>query len=122
MGGPQTSGVGWASGVDRLALLLEKKKSELIPTSKKIAIIIADELATETAMKLGQDLRDHDFEVEIPFSGNVGKRFKRADKIGAQWALVLGSTELSQNSATIKNLKTGEQKLVPRDQIFNALL
>ncbi len=111
MGGPKTSGVGWASGVERLALLMSEDL--LVKKSKLIAIVPAEDGTESRCLQLSQNLRAHDFQTELLQSGNMGKKMKRADKIGAHYAVIIGSAEMQNNSATIKNLKTGAQELVP---------
>jgi histidyl-tRNA synthetase len=119
MGGPVTPGVGWASGIERLLLLLEDRS---FPKSMQtIAVIAAEESTQYEALKLSHFLRSSGFKVEQPFSGNMGKKMKRADKLDCDWACILGSSEVSQKSVMIKNLKTGEQKLVAHTELLTAL-
>jgi histidyl-tRNA synthetase len=117
MGGPKTPGVGWASGMERLALLLDPAltKSQL----KVIAVIAADEKAESKSLEISHQLRQRGFQVDQPSSGNMGKKMKRANKIGAQFAIILGETELQTNSLTIKNLVSGEQKTVTEAEFSN---
>lgn len=120
MGGPKVPGVGWAFGMERIALLLE---AEMIQkTQKTVAIICADESAFTKCTELAEQVRTAGYTVEQPTSGNVGKKFKRADKVGATYAIIIGSTELEKNKANVKNLKTGEQKEVPFGQDLLAAL
>ena len=118
MGGPSTPGVGWASGVDRLALLLTKSESAF-SKDRRFALIIAEELATSTALKISYQLRERGYFVEMPLSGNVGKKFKRADKVGCGWAVILGSKEILENNVSLKNLETGEQLVLPLFEFWN---
>jgi histidyl-tRNA synthetase len=107
MGGPSTTGVGWASGIERLKLLLETSTYQKeLPT---IAVISGDESCVSKCSQIAMKLRQNGFRVEQPHSGNMGKKFKRADKIGAQWAVVIGTDELRDNLIAVKNLKSGEQ-------------
>jgi histidyl-tRNA synthetase len=119
MGGPTTPGVGWASGIERLILLLEGRSFPI--TTKNIAVIAAEETTQNEALKLSHFLRTHGFKVEQPFSGNMGKKMKRADKLECEWACILGSTEVSQKLVMLKNLKTGEQKLIPQAELLTSL-
>ncbi len=110
MGGPSTPGVGWASGMERLALLLNPELSKNL--LKLIAVIAADEKAEQKCLEVSESLRHQGFQVEQPSSGNMGKKMKRANKLGAQFAILIGETELQSKQLTIKNLLTGEQKIV----------
>jgi len=119
MGGPQTPGVGWASGIERLALLVDS--ACLVPSQPVVAVIAADEGANSTCLKLTNQLRTENFHCELINGGNVGKKMKRANKIGASWALIIGESELANNQVTLKNLAKGEQTLVGADQIIEQM-
>ncbi|MDZ4082661.1 MAG: histidine--tRNA ligase [Bdellovibrionales bacterium] len=105
LGGPQTPGVGWAFGVDRLA--------ELLPTledaNPMIALVPLGDEAEARALTLSEELRSAGFKIELGYSGNMAKRMKRADKVGAKLAIIMGSDELAKGVVGIKNLKTGAQ-------------
>jgi histidyl-tRNA synthetase len=109
MGGPETPGVGWAAGVERLALLMAEPPAQTRP----IAVIPVGAAGERAALKLAHELRRGGFAVELGYSGNVAKRMKRANKIGARAAVILGEDELSRNAATLRDLDTGEQIEVP---------
>lgn len=117
MGGPKTPGVGWASGIERLALLLdpEKTKSDL----KTIAVIAADESTEAYCLGLSHQLRQKGFRVELPHGGNVGKKMKRANKVEAHYAAIIGESERSAGTIALKDLKTGEQKTLSEKDFLN---
>jgi histidyl-tRNA synthetase len=117
MGGPETPGVGWAAGIERLALLIDAPAQAARP----IAIIPVGEKGEAPALKLAQELRRGGFTVELGYSGNVGKRMKRANKIGARAAVILGEDELARNAATLRDLDTGEQIDVPLAELTDRL-
>lgn len=119
MGGPQTSGVGWASGMERLALLIEE--SDLISARKIHALIPADESAITFCQKLAFDLRQENIACEILTAGNMGKRMKKADKMNATTAIIIGESELNTKAATVKNLKLGQQELISFTELKNYL-
>ena len=115
MGGPKTSGVGWASGIERLALMISP---ELFKSDQKIiAVLAADDIAISKCLQISQALRNRNFQVEMPLSGNMGKKMKRANKVGAAYTVIVGSTELEQKTVTIKNLGNGEQKTIPEAEL-----
>ncbi len=118
MGGPATPGVGWASGLERLALLLDQKS---IPLEKIHAIIPADDSSEEFCNHLCFQLRKNQIACEIINSGNFGKRMKKADKMGALTTLIIGENELKSKTASIKNLKSGQQESVAIDQVATYL-
>jgi histidyl-tRNA synthetase len=117
MGGPATPGVGWASGVERLAMLL----GEAIPIPRPIAVVPVGEAAQLTALKVAQDLRHAGFAVELGYSGNLKKRLQRANKMNARAALLFGEEELAAGSATLRDLDSGEQELVSLDRLAERL-
>lgn len=115
MGGPATSGFGWGAGLERLMLLCER--NHFASTQDLIAVLPADEQSLAACMKLTYELRDQNKKVELLTSGNVGKKMKRANKLNAAFAIIIGETELAQQQASVKNLKSGEQVHVPLSQI-----
>ena len=117
MGGPETAGVGWASGVERCSMLLK----ETPPAPRPIAVVPLGEAAERRAVSLAGDLRSKDFLVDLGFSGNMGKRMKRANKIEAVVAVILGDDELAKGEAALKILDTGEQKTVRLNELEAAL-
>jgi histidyl-tRNA synthetase len=110
MGGPATPGVGWASGMERLALLVDTQK--FIQPEKILAVIPAEDRAVEFCLKLSFDLRKKGHRVEFLSGGNVGKRMKKADKLGASHVALIGGSELDAGTVTLKTLATGKQKTV----------
>lgn len=119
MGGQDTSGVGWAAGVERLALLLgeQAKKSEDI----LVAIAGADETAKETCLKLAFTLRQQGLPAENILSGNLGKKMKRAAKVGATHTLIIGANEIQNQEVTVKTMATGQQLTLKMDQVSKFL-
>ncbi len=117
MGGPPTPGTGWAAGVERLAMLIEEPLSPPRP----IAIVPIGEAMGERAIAVSQRLRGAGFAADLGYSGNVGKRLKRANKIGARAAVLLGGDELARDAATVRDLDTGEQVEVPLSDLVEHL-
>jgi histidyl-tRNA synthetase len=117
MGGPETPGVGWASGIERCAMLLQETPEARAP----IALVPMGERAEAAALKIAGELRRLDFAVDLGFSGNMKSRMKRANKIAARVAVILGDNELDQNVATVKNLTSGEQSAIGLDSLADAL-
>jgi histidyl-tRNA synthetase len=66
-------------------------------------------------------LRYAGFAVDVGYSGNVGKRMKRADKINAAIAVIVGSEEVKDESVTVRNLENGEQQTVNQAQLVQHL-
>ena len=117
MGGSPTPGVGWASGIERVAMMLR----DVIPEPRPIAVVPIGEAAGVTALKLTEELRRAGVAVDLGFSGNVKKRMARADKIGAVAAVILGDDELAKGVATLRDLRSGAQEQVPLTSLQDRL-
>lgn len=109
MGGAPTPGIGWAAGVERLAMLVPEPS----PRKGPIVIVPVADAQTRMAIELAERLRGAGFAVDLGYSGNVGKRMKRANKVGAVAAIMLGETEIVAGKATVRDMQTGEQAEVP---------
>lgn len=108
MGGPDTPGVGWAAGIERLAMLIAEPSGPARP----VAIIPVGDASEVPALQLAEQLRRAGFVVDQGYAGNVGRRMKRANKIAARVAILLGEDELKRDVATLRDLDTGEQQEV----------
>ena len=106
MGGPQTAGIGWAAGVERLSMLLAEPPA---PPRPLAVVPGADQVA---AMVLAERLRRAGKVIELGFSGNMGKRLKRANKLNARAAIILGADEAARGAVTVRDLDSGEQREV----------
>jgi histidyl-tRNA synthetase len=117
MGGPSTPGVGWASGIERVSMMLDGGA----PAARPVAVVPVGEAAWAPAFKLTERLRRAGFAVDIGFSGNVGKRMKRADRIKAVAAVLLGEDELAKGVATVRDLASGAQEQVSLERLEDRL-
>ena len=109
MGGPPTPGVGWAAGIERLAMLVANPSAAKRP----VAVIPVGEAAEREAPALAERLRRAGFRVELGYRGNVKKRFAAASKAHAAAAVIVGEAELAAATAQVKDLDSGEQADVP---------
>lgn len=108
MGGGNVAGIGWACGVERLAMLLEND----VELPRPVAVIPMGEDAEDKALEISNQLRRAGFRVEQSYSGNMKKRMAKAVKANAYKAVIIGSDELAKGEASVKNLDSGEQKNV----------
>lgn len=117
MGGPETPGVGWASGVERCMMLLKEDPAARRP----IALVPIGEEAERRALILANRIRAAGLPADLGYSGNMGKRMKRANKLNARVAVILGENELAKNVAALRDLDSGEQREVPLDTLIESL-
>ncbi|MEQ1876417.1 MAG: His/Gly/Thr/Pro-type tRNA ligase C-terminal domain-containing protein [Bdellovibrionia bacterium] len=111
-GGPQVPGVGCGMGEERLAMLVEHLQEKAIKKTK-LFCVIPDESARDTVRELCHSLRRDGIWVEMDLTGKSMKsQMKSADRVGAQFALIMGGTELQKGEAVLKNMKDGTQETI----------
>lgn len=113
LGGKPTSAVGFAMGLERLVLMLETLELTDVRRSVDVYVVTAGEGTMMAGMKLAEQLRESIPGVRVMNhfgGGNFKKQFKRADKVGAVIALVLGENEVADNTVVLKDLAGGEQE------------
>ena len=119
LGGPDTPAVGWAIGLERLIILLQK----LQETPNRLLdfyVVSRGEKAEPQALILGQKLRQIGFSVELDLSGSAFKKqFARADKSGAVGCLILGDEEAENQTVKLKWMATKEQQTVAQVDLLD---
>ena len=127
LGGKPTTGVGFAMGIERLILLLETLGKIPASLARTVDVFVCafGEQAELQALNLVEALRDQQPQLRILVNaggGSFKSQFKKADRSGALYALVLGEDECAQQVVAIKPLRTeGEQITVPWDQLSEYL-
>lgn len=112
MGGPATPGIGWAAGVERLAMLA----GDVAETQRPVAVIpMGDDLM---ALEVAQSLRRAGVPVNMGYAGNMKKRLERANKANAKSAVILGEDEAMRGAATVRDLDTGAQQEIALDALI----
>jgi histidyl-tRNA synthetase len=117
MGGPATPGVGWAAGIERLAMLIEEPRGPPRP----IAVVPIGEAAEAAALTLVETLRNNGCAVDLGYSGNVARRMRRANRVNARVAVLIGEEEIARNVVTLRDLDSGEQSEVQMDLSLSEL-
>jgi len=121
LGGADVPGIGFAAGVERLALLLARQGKERAVRPLLFIAPLGDAEAAR-ADALAHELRSAGLAVEVSFrKANPGNQLKRADALGARFALVLGDQELKSGRAKLKELKSGAQHEVSLDALSQEL-
>ena len=115
LGGPPTPAIGWALGMERLAILLSQASAVPLAAGPEFYVISRGEQADSQALQLAVKLRRSGRLVELDLSASAfGKQFKRADRSGAPWALVIGESEAAESVLILKPLRAeaaGEERL-----------
>ena len=117
LGGPATPAVGWAAGIERLAMLIDAPELE----RPDAVLIPLGERAEAAAQRLLADLRRRGVAADMAYRGNMKKRLGRANSAGARFALILGDDELERGEVQLKNLESGEQTGIALDQVAEAV-
>jgi histidyl-tRNA synthetase len=110
LGGVPTPGIGWAMGEERIVMLLEKQARIAARDRPQIYFVSVGERTDVFGLKLAERLRDAWPALRLQFNlggGNFKAQFKRADKSGAAYALVLGEDEIARGVVAIKDLRGG---------------
>lgn len=124
LGGPKLPSLGFAMGLERILILMEKQNCEFpIDDVADVYIAPMGENATAEAIKLCNELREEGFTAVTDLSGRGLKaQMKYANKIGAKFSMVIGDNELENKKATLKNMITGEnQEIVLPDGLSDAI-
>jgi histidyl-tRNA synthetase len=113
MGGPPTPAVGWAAGIERLAMLMDAPP----PVPAPVAVVPIGDAAEAVALDVLQSLRRAGIRAEMAYRGNLRRRMERANRIGARAAVILGETDIAQGVAQVKDLASGAQEAVPLAEV-----
>ena len=117
LGGPHTPAVGWAAGIERLAMMVDAPSPEL----PDAAIIPLGERAETVAAGLLAGLRRVGIGADMAYRGNLKRRMQRANAAGARFAVIIGDSEVDAGSAQVKDLASGSQSAVAFDALAEAL-
>ncbi|MFP3025386.1 MAG: His/Gly/Thr/Pro-type tRNA ligase C-terminal domain-containing protein, partial [Wolbachia sp.] len=113
VGGKHTPAIGFAGGIERIMELINYSPKEERP----IYLIPIGREAGEHALTLANELRRNGLYVAYEHSGTLKTRMKKANQANAKVVLIFGDEELSSKTLKIKNMDTGEEKMIARDKI-----
>jgi histidyl-tRNA synthetase len=117
LGGPHTPAVGWAAGIERLAMMIEAPQVE----APHVVIIPLGDRAETAAQGILAQLRGRGVATDMAYRGNMKKRLGRANDAGAAYAVILGDDELERGVAAVKDLRSGEQASPRLDRLSDRL-
>ncbi|MCA1021693.1 histidine--tRNA ligase [Halobacillus litoralis] len=112
VGGPETSGIGFAMSIERLLMALEAEGVELpVDEDLDCYVVALGEEAQVEAVRLADSMRLAGLQVDKDYLGKKMKaQFKSADRLNAKYVLVLGEQELENGVINVKEMATGEQE------------
>ena len=117
LGGPHTPAVGWAAGIERLAMMIDAPARE----SSRALLVPLGERAEAAAQRILADLRRAGIAADMAYRGNMKKRLSRANDSGAAYVIIVGDDELERSEAQVKDLASGEQRAVAFDRLAEAV-
>lgn len=111
LGGQHTPSLGFAMGIERILLLMDKQNCDFyISKTPDLYICPMDESAVEKSMQLAKVVREAGYVVEYDLmERGLKAQMKYSDKIKAKFVIVIGENELNEDKANLKNMRTGEQ-------------
>jgi len=117
LGGPPTAGVGWAAGIERLAMLIDE------PAGDRVTVVVVPIGVAEQprAIEILAALRRAGIIADMAFGGNAKRRLARANAAGAAYAAIIGEAELADGQVALKDLATGEQRRVSAAELLAAI-
>ncbi|MCL2146610.1 MAG: histidine--tRNA ligase [Synergistaceae bacterium] len=123
IGGPRLHGVGFAAGIERIALVMEQQQCSFGKEPKPQVYVISfdknDELIQKTVYNLTMKLRENCIATEMDLLGRSAKtQLKSAASSGARFACIIGPEEVGAKNVSVKDLVTGRQELISEDNII----
>ena len=117
LGGPDTPGVGWAGGIERLIMLMDDIKL----FQKTIHLIIINESFKEYGLKVADRLRKENISILFDYKYNLKKSLSYANQLGARYAIIIGEEEFQKNLCTLKDLNKNFQEKKTIENIIKDL-
>jgi histidyl-tRNA synthetase len=119
LGGSPTPGVGFAAGIERLLMVLEKSGTAPVSNAVPALFIVAlDEASRQWAFVTCQDLRRRGISADLDYlERSVKAQMREANRQHAQYVLVVGENELKSRTAKLKHMQSGEETPVSLDAL-----
>ena len=124
LGGPETPGIGFACGVDRLMIVLQElNKEKEIENTIDVYVMAINEEEKITALRLVQDLRWSEIKTEMDtLNRGLKAQFKQADRLNARLLVILNSEDLQKGMITVKDNLTKEETKVDENEILDYII
>jgi len=122
LGGVSTPGVGFGLGVERILLEMEAE-GITAPEANAVQVFVAcNDESSVVGFKLTEELLDAGIGAVYSGKGSVGNQIGKADKLGVQYALIIGEKELADGNVTVRDMATGEQKSFVTDKVVGQVI
>jgi len=124
LGGKASTAIGFAIGLERLIALLEATDSLPEIEQTDAYLVAVGEAAAEQSLLLAESLRDQLPSLKLIThcgGGSFKSQFKRADRSGARWTLILGEDEVNKQVIGVKTMATGEQETISWNELASYL-
>ncbi len=113
LGGPEVPGIGFACGMERLAMLMP----EMTTPKPHFFVISMGAQAQSLAFNMALDLRKEGFKGDLSQGGSFKSQIRQADKLQARFVLILGEDECKNGTITVKNMEDGSQESITLDSL-----
>jgi histidyl-tRNA synthetase len=120
LGGAPTPAVGWAAGIERLAMLVAGKQETREVFAFAVVVPVNAE-AEASAAEVLQELRKLRVPVDMAYRGNMKKRLQKANNMGADFVVIVDREKWRKGQLELKNLRTGDQALLEPDDGYDAV-
>lgn len=117
LGGLDLPGVGWAAGIERLALMLDNKYNNY----PDVVLMGLSDNFNMFLLPIIQQLISSGIKTETLYTGSVSKKFKRANKLNASFVIIIGEDEVNKNVIKLKNLKSGDQENITLNEAIKKI-
>jgi histidyl-tRNA synthetase len=118
LGGPATTAVGFAAGMERLAMLMPDIEAHAVDV---VVVALGDDVLSYS-LQVAKQLREQGIAVVHAGGGAAKRQFKLADREGARFVAVMGDDEVQQGVVALKNLATGEQRKCSLEQVVETFI
>ena len=115
IGGPDIPGVGWASGIERIVMMLNKVDTK----NPLVQVITIDEQSKNYGLNLLISLRKMKIKVRYDHRINIKKSLKHANEAKINFAIIVGESEIKNNNYTVKNLFDNTQQTLSFEELLN---